>query len=612
MGRKLAVFAVDYGLFAGGVALGLSLSAAQIASFAAAGLLAVIFQARQVSGRESCAPFLGRMALVLAMAFFLRSGVLAALGGVCGWPPAVAIVPAILASMLVFHFGNRPWVAESFAKREGELAVLGVTLFLVALRLVYLPSVELLPEEAYYWNYAQHPALGYLDHPPMVAWLIAGGTFLLGHNMAGVRLGAALCWGVAGWFAFRMARLFFGGGAGARAVLLLALLPAFFGAGFFMTPDAPLAACWAGALYFFARVFFEGAAWAWLGAGAAIGLGMDSKYTIALTGLGAILFVLLDKPSRRWLRHPAPYLAAGLSVVLFFPVIFWNEQNQWASFVFQGPRRWEMTPRFSLHELAVSMLILLTPVGFAAAAGVLWRGAGSGEGERRRLLFARTFTFVPLSIFAYFSLKHRVEFNWTAPLWLALLPSMAATMEAGRMRAWWRVGGVATILLYGAALYHLSLGWPGLGYPHHTELFPAGWANLARQVDGLEDELEKETKKEPMTVGMGRYQTLSELIFYNPDQAEAAANGVGVHLFGQRSLMFERWTSPEAASGRNILLIGLEPNDLTDASVTRHFLNLTAPQKRDVNYNGRVVRSFYYRVGYGYVPKPKRKLADRE
>ena len=47
------------------------------------------------------------------------------------------------------------------------------------------PFPNLYPEEAYYWNYAQHLDLGYLDHPPMVAWLIHLGTTVFGNTERG-------------------------------------------------------------------------------------------------------------------------------------------------------------------------------------------------------------------------------------------------------------------------------------------------------------------------------------------------------------------------------------------------------------------------------------------
>ena len=108
----------------------------------------------------------------------------------------------------------------------------------------------------------------------------------------------------------------------------------------------------------------------------------------------------------------------------------------------------------------------------------------------------------------------------------------------------------ASILLYGAALYHLVLGWPGLPYPAHIELFPVGWSNLAAQVEGLEEKLERDSKVKPVIVGMDRYQIVSELTYYDPDQKDAVAEAAGSHLFGQRSLMFERWCSPQSVAGK--------------------------------------------------------------
>ena len=66
------------------------------------------------------------------------------------------------------------------------------------LRLIYIGAAQLIPDEAYYWNYAQHMDLSFFDHPPMVAWLIWLGTGLFGDNEFGVRVGAVIC-GLSRW-----------------------------------------------------------------------------------------------------------------------------------------------------------------------------------------------------------------------------------------------------------------------------------------------------------------------------------------------------------------------------------------------------------------------------
>ena len=126
-----------------------------------------------------------------------------------------------------------------------------------------------------------------------------------------------------------------------RAVLLLAVLPFGFASGMLMTPNAPLMAAWAATLYYMERTLLADRNGAWLGLGIAFGLGLLSKYTLGLLGMAALVFVILDPASRRWLRRPQPYLAALLALLLFSPVILWNMENGWASFLFQSVRRME-------------------------------------------------------------------------------------------------------------------------------------------------------------------------------------------------------------------------------------------------------------------------------
>ena len=51
--------------------------------------------------------------------------------------------------------------------------------------------VELTFDEAYYALWARWPQAGYLDHPPLVAWIIAASQALFGGGEFGVR---ALFW----------------------------------------------------------------------------------------------------------------------------------------------------------------------------------------------------------------------------------------------------------------------------------------------------------------------------------------------------------------------------------------------------------------------------------
>src|SRR5690349_7924351 len=62
---------------------------------------------------------------------------------------------------------------------------LGLLLFW---RMWYAALRQLTPDEALYWVWARHLSTGYLDHPPMVAWLIWLSRHVLGDNELGVRI----------------------------------------------------------------------------------------------------------------------------------------------------------------------------------------------------------------------------------------------------------------------------------------------------------------------------------------------------------------------------------------------------------------------------------------
>src|SRR6185503_1452561 len=101
------------------------------------------------------------------------------------WHPGAAIVPAILAAAVVNYVGCAFFVFAPRGRTRSpatawRIAAVGVTLYLLVLRGAYLGSTELIPQEAYYWNYSQHLDIGYLDHPPIVAWLIWLGTLIFG------------------------------------------------------------------------------------------------------------------------------------------------------------------------------------------------------------------------------------------------------------------------------------------------------------------------------------------------------------------------------------------------------------------------------------------------
>ena len=560
--------------------------------------------------------------IVQFLALFLRGGVLAVMVKTLSWSPQAAIIPSIVASSSVTFFATRLWMLN----REGNLnerdnpwptLIIPIIAYTLLLRLLCTVALELIHEEAYYWNYAQHLDIGYLDHPPMVGWLIWVFTTLLGQSEFAIRAGAIICWLITAYYTYKLSFAVLGNQAAHRSLLLVTILPIYFSSGLIMTPEAPLIACWAGALYYLYRSLIEEYRSAWLGVGIFIGLGMLSKYTIALLGFAALAFILINQRSRKWLLRPEPYLALLLAVLLFSPVLIWNAEHQWASFLFQSTRRVTGGFDFDLPDLIGSVLFLLTPVGLLTAiATVTSRKAFLSEpadnGSRLNYRFLLTLTLLPLSVFVFFSLFRGTKLNWTGPLWLGIVPFMAIFTlpnfrgPAGKLPPYATRGWPATIIvvliLYGAALHYSALGFPAVPYP--TNVPGIGSDDLARQVETITDTYEENTGEKPLIVYMDKDQMAGLIAFYRVKTAgdpsdterwEIVSNTTGGHFFGKDSHMYRFWHPAEEHTDRVILLLGHKLSHMERDSVLSRAEPIGDIQTLVTIKNREVTGRYFYR-----------------
>jgi len=593
----------DVLIFIAAVGAGEPIDLAQIVSFGCATLLNYFFTVRTVVARQGRGRDLRLYRRLLAAALvvlLLRAGVLSLLAG-WGLAPQWAIVFAAAATIILMHWGSSWCLTEVGSGVAWRSLAVPLIVCAALLRVIYSSQVELLPEEAYYWNYSRHLDIGYLDHPPMVAWLIRLGTDIFGNTEIGIRCGAMCSAAVASFYVYRLTRNLFDEASAWGALVLMQLLPFFFFAGFLMTPDAPLTAAWAALLYYLERALIAGRPAAWWCAGVSLGLGLLSKYTIAMLVPAMIVFMVWDVPSRRWWRDWRPYAAGVLGLLIFSPVILWNATHEWASFVFQTSRRLAEAPRFSLHKLILSALILLTPVGVVSLlAGGQWQVSRRG----RFLLVA---ILAPLTVFFFFSLRHEVKFDWTGASWLAAVPALAAALVSppiGRLNAWvsraWVPTFLILLLIYGTAFDYLVSGLPGVGYGKQMELVPVGWRSMGEQLAAVEADFRRKSGSEPLVVGLDRYELASELAFYAPDQVRSVSETSSDSLFGGVGLMYTRWFPPQLARGRNMVLVGWEAQDLDKEAIRARVLRLDPIKEGVLTRNGHLVRHYYYRLAYGY------------
>lgn len=611
--------AIDTALLLGASALGLPVTIALP--------LSLLIATHLLLAINPLLPSIGywRFLWIAVLILFLRGAIWTLLNNAFGDTSGFVIPLTAILSALLFVTAltlTTPSLrGESSSPNRSNLASLSIFIvaYMLLLRLLYLGILNVIPEEAYYWNYGQHLDWGYLDHPPMVGWLSRLGTALLGHHEFGVRLFALISWCATGWFSYRFTKDRYGRNAALAVLVMLSTLPFFIGVGSLMMPDAPLTACWAGAIFFLNRALFEDKVNSWYGVGICLGLGLLSKYTIGLLVPATFLFMLWDKKSRIWLVRPQPYLALMIAALLFSPVIWWNAHHEWISFAFQTTRRWGESIRFSPHLLLGSILVLLTPAGlWAAAAGLkdqftkIRQSSSSSDQERSFSRFVLSLVLVPLAVFTLFSLTHEPKLNWTGPLWLALLPvigavlypdetSTAVTASIARLRRASRFTAIALVFIYGAALYWAVIGIPGVPYLK-SFAFVTGWSHLSEQITAVEQQVKANTGEQPLIVGMNRYFISSEIAFY--DQNDGPSKCAGRHLFGDVALMYRFWFPEDQQTGKNIIVVAETPGELETLAVTSSFDSLTLVQAIPIYCRANEPGSYWYRIGFGYKKAP--------
>jgi Dolichyl-phosphate-mannose-protein mannosyltransferase len=364
-------------------------------------------------------------------------------------------------------------VSDWIATPSGAVALL--ILASLAARLLFAAALGLGVDESYMVAAGRRLQLSYFDHPPLAWWL----AWMVAH-LAGsetpivVRLPFVLLFGMTTWLMYRLTALLFDRWAGLWAAIVLNLAPVLgVTTASWVLPDGPLyASLLAAALCLATALPQTGrAAWGWwLGAGIGAGLALLSKYSAALSILGALAFLLSEPKARRWLLRPHPYVACLVAFALFVPVLAWNAQHGWISFRFQvGRTSGRFAPFGPFLTLGGAALYFLPWIWLPlvwCGCRALRRGPSEPEGWLCLCLAAPAIVF-----FTVVSLWSRVLFHWAAPGYLLLVPLLGAALER-RRRQGRRIGPLLTttaafvLLVIGFVASEVRLDWlPRAAWP---------------------------------------------------------------------------------------------------------------------------------------------------
>ncbi len=495
---------------------------------------------------------------------------------------------------------------DDLSDAQLQRQAIAITMVATALRMYLAATLPLVADEAYYWEWSRNLAFGYFDHPPAIAWLVAGGTAIFGDTTLGVRFFPVLCGAFAAFALSDIAERLAGPRAAPFAALLLAATP--FTIGFILaTPDAPLLAAVAMTLMFVVRAIDadgEGggaprlALRAWIGAGLAIGVAMASKFTAVFVPIAITLAMLVHPSLRRHLKQPGPYVAVLVASLVMLPVLQWNAQHEWIAFRFQLGHGLGAVPRGSWWqrelELLGGQIGLATPILFVLMLRAMHRSLETAtDGRRFALGMAALFS---LLFFVYSATRRSVEANWPAIGWLPALALVAASTQGVRSRmerrALWLAGALTAIALLHVALPFLPIaarkdpaarlrGWDALAQA--TASAAAAGAPMAAPLDAPAVDVAAGAPRR--FVAAARYQEAALIAWHDPAHPAVSA----INLLGRRN-QYDLWPrfQDRAVRGATLLLVVPDTSQrpaLVD-TLRAHFGSATPGALTAITYRG--------------------------
>ncbi len=465
--------------------------------------------------------------------------------------------------------GERLTPAAAVEERSWRLALWAAFAVTVA-RLVWLAlgRADLYPDEAQYWLWSLHPALGYYSKPPLVAWLIAVTTAVFGEDELAIRLAAPLLHFGASLVIYAIARRLYDARVAMWSAIAYATLPGVSASATLISTDAPLLFCWAVALYAFIRAREPGGERWWIAVGIAAGVGLLAKYAMAYWLFSALLFLLLFRDER---RHLPRFLgAAAIAGVIYAPNFIWNALNGFVSY--RHTRDNAALGGALLHpahflEFLGSQFGVFGPIFFAVLILMTLTARRSFRDQRAALLAC--FALPTLAMMLVVSFLSRAQPNWSAPTFVAAVVLVVAWLLA-RGRTALVAASLALHLLVAAVIFgaHDAATALRVDLPAKLDLLHRlrGWSTLGRSVSQM-------LMRYPGTILLSDdREDMAALMYYvRPHPFDALKwNGEGgIHD------EFDLTAQPSRYVGGDFLLVSRSPDNL--ARIFSRFAQLDRP-----------------------------------
>lgn len=408
-----------------------------------------------------------------------------------------------------------------FLKSYPALSILlGFQLF----RLFLLPFMGLMPQDAYYHFYGENLALSYFDHPGMIGYILRFFTTLFGKSVFIVKFADFFITTITLFSFYKLGEVFLSKAKLNNALVLISTTVFISILSINSTPDVPLILFWTLSLLCLSKAIFENKNTYWILAGITMGLAFNSKYTALLLQIGLLAFLVFSNKYRKLLISPWVWASIIISIIVTFPVWYWNYQNEFASFLFQSSDRtgsiskFEVKPKYFFGAIGHQIFLLL-PILLITFFTLIYKYTKKAVTKFKlpsdKTLFLLAF-FIP-TFLGFFLLTpiYWVKLNWMMPSYITGILLAAIIIKKKNIK----------IQVYISAGIHVLVSLQVLFYlvPIKSDDTWVGWKELVIETEALQ-----ENHPNSFIFSADGYKTTACMTFFT-DQKIYAQNIIGKH-----------------------------------------------------------------------------------
>jgi dolichyl-phosphate-mannose-protein mannosyltransferase len=411
-------------------------------------------------------------------------------------------------------------------------------------------------DEFYYMACGEHLAWGYVDQPPLIAFVAWVVSRTLGTSLFATRLFPVLAGAVVVYLTGRVAREL-GGGLFAQFLAAVAILlaPAYLAFDSFFSMNAFEPLFWLLCAWIAILIVKGASSRLWLVFGAIAGLGLENKHSMLVFGFALVVGLLLSGRAKLF-RSKWIWIGGAIALAIFLPNLVWEARHGWPQIqVVRNAQEFKNVP-ITPAQFMFEQLLFLQPLALPVwLAGLVWCFV-SPEGKRFR--FLGWAYLVVLATFIGFGGKS----YYALPVYPALMAAGGVALEklfAARRWRWLTV--VYPALLVIAGLVTLPFGVPVLPvdtFLEYSKSFPYardvkterdaatalpqlyadmfGWENMAQQISRVYHDVPP-TEQADCAILAGNYGEAGAIDHYGPQLGlPKAISGHNSHYYwGPRS-----------------------------------------------------------------------------